>query len=124
MSAGLIFLALFLVVYAARSTEADTRVDDAAQAAARAASQSHSAAAAQLAGQAAANEALAERGVSCRSAVVAVDLSDYRPGGSVTATVSCAMDRAELALLGLGGSRQVSARFSSPVDVAATAARP
>jgi hypothetical protein len=87
---------------------------------ARAASQAHSAAVAQAAGQEAASEALADRGVSCRTMTVEVDLSEYRPGGSVMATVTCGMDRSEVGVLGVSGIRPVRASFSSPVDVAAT----
>jgi Flp pilus assembly protein TadG len=117
----LLFLFLMFIVYAARLPEAGSRVGDAAEAAARAAAASSTGARATAAAATAASATLVDRGVTCRHMVVATDLSGYHPGGTVSTTVSCDVDLSDLGLLVLPGTRTVTARFTAPVDLAATA---
>lgn len=112
---------LILIVYSFRLPDAGSRVSDAAEGAARAASTAHDGASADRAAHAAAQATLADRGASCAQMQVVTDLSQYRPGGLVTVTVTCQVDQSDLGLIHVGGTRAVSASFSSPVDLAATA---
>lgn len=117
-----IMLALLgLVIAAGRTTVAQGSVDAAARDAARQASISLTPAAAQAAGQASARSALRQDGLDC-SPVVLIDTSQFTsvPAGlsaSVTATISCTVPLADLALPGLPGTATLSARFTSPLDV-------
>ena len=117
-----IMLALLaLVIAAGRTTVAQGSVDAAARDAARQASISLTPAAAQAAGQASARSALRQDGLDC-SPVVLIDTSQFTsvPAGlpaSVTATISCAVPLADLALPGLPGTATLSASFTSPLDV-------
>lgn len=96
-------------------------VDAAAQDAARAASLASSRSTAARDARLAAAATLQGERISCASLRVTVDLSRYRPGGVVVATVAC---RPNLGALGLPGvrDRQVSARAVVPVDTYATGA--
>ena len=107
---------LMLVVMGGRYAQARADVDAAAREAARAASNSRAAAAAQVAGRDAARSSLREGGVTCRRLDVAVDASEFGPGGLVTATVSCAVDLGDLTGLRVPASRVVRSSFTEPVD--------
>jgi Flp pilus assembly protein TadG len=111
---------LGLVIAAGRSTVAQSSVDAAARDAARQASISLTPAAAQTAGQASARAALRQDGLDC-APVVVIDTSQFAtaPGhaATVTASVSCAVPLANLALPGLPGSVHLRASFISPVDI-------
>ena len=111
----LIVLMLFAVA-GGRLASSRAEVDAAARDSARAASLARSAVMAERDGRAAAETTLANRGVSCRTLTVMVDTSDFRPGGTVAATVNCDVDLADLTGLGLPGSRSVASRFVEPVD--------
>lgn len=111
---------LGLVIAAGRTTIAQGAVDAAARDAARQASISLTPAAAQAAGQASAQAALQSDGLDCVPVVV-IDTSQFAtlPGqpARVTATVSCTVPLANLALPGLPGSVRLQGTFSSPLDV-------
>jgi Flp pilus assembly protein TadG len=111
---------LGLVIAAGRTTIAQGAVDAAARDAARQASISLTPAAAQEAGEASARAALQQDGLNCVPAVV-IDTSQFAipPGqpATVTATVSCTVSLASLALPGLPGSARLQASFTSPLDV-------
>ncbi len=114
-------LVVLLVAALGHLGRARLSVDAAAQDAARAASLATTrSAAVRDAGLAAAATLRGER-ISCASLRVTVDLSRYRPGGVVAATVAC---RTNLAALGVPGlrDRQVSARAVVPVDTYAAGA--
>lgn len=120
-----VLLALLgLVIAAGRTTIAQGSVDAAARDAARQASISLTAAQAQAAGQASASAALRQDGLDCVPRVV-IDVSGpgagfaVQPGqpASVTAKVSCSVPLADLTLPGLPGSVQLSASFTSPLDI-------
>lgn len=112
---------LGLLIAAGRTTIAQGSVDAAARDAARQASVSATSAAAQAAGQASARNTLRQDGLDC-TPVILIDTSQFTsvPAGrpaSVTATVTCAVPLADLALPGLPGTAPLRASFSSPLDV-------
>ncbi len=116
-----VLLALLgLVIAAGRTSVAQGSVDAAARDAARQASIALTPAAAQAAGQASARAALRQDGLDC-APVVAVNTSQFAiaPGqpATVTASVSCTVPLANLALPGLPGSARLQARFTSPLDI-------
>ena len=105
-----------VVVAPGRHQEAGINVDGAAYAAARAASMARGKSEAPQAAHEAAVDALQVGTVTCRSVTVAVDTSDFRPGGSVTAQVTCAVDLSDLTGADLPSQLQVSSPFSAPID--------
>jgi Flp pilus assembly protein TadG len=116
-----VFLGLLgLAIAAGRTTIAQGSVDAAARDAARQASISLTPTAAQQAGQASALVALRQDGLDC-APVVVIDTRQfaYPPGqpATVTATVSCTVSLANLALPGLPGSARLRASFTSPLDI-------
>lgn len=111
----LIALMLF-VVAGGRLVSARADVDAAARDSARAASIARSPATAEQEGATAAQANLTDRGVSCRTLTVTIDTSEFRPGGTVAATVSCDVELADLTGLGLPGRRTLSSRFVEPID--------
>jgi hypothetical protein len=104
-------------VFVGRLEQARGDVDRAARDAARAASIARSSDEARSQGEAAARSTLQSGGVTCRGLTVAVNVDDLAPGGSVAATVTCDVDLADVALLGVPGRRTLTAAFSEPVDV-------
>ena len=120
-----VLLALLgLVIAAGRTTIAQGSVDAAARDAARQASISLTPGQAQVNGQASALAALRQDGLDCVPHVVIVVSGPdagfaVQPGqpASVTARVSCSVPLADLTLPGLPGSVQLTASFTSPLDV-------
>lgn len=112
----LLILLLLLVVAFGRLAGARLDVNGAAAQAARAASiaRSPSAAAAQASQTAAAT--LASQHVTCTHLSVAVDTSQFAPGGNVAVTVSCSVDLSTLTGLHLPASETLTHRFVEPVD--------
>ena len=112
----LLILLLLLVVAFGRLAGARLDVNGAAAQAARAASiaRSPSAAAAQASQTAAA--ALASQHVTCTHLSVAVDTSQFVPGGHVAVTVSCSVDLSTLTGLHLPASETLTHRFVEPLD--------
>jgi len=101
-----------------RGVDARLRLDDVAHEAARAASQARSPATAIATAQQTAAASLATARVTCADPGVAVDTSDFVPGGVVTVTVSCRLDLSDAAaLLAAGDSRTLTATSSSPLDI-------
>jgi hypothetical protein len=92
-------------------------VEAAARDAARSASIARTAAGAQAAAAAAsAATSLASSGRVCRSLQVATSTADFRAGGTVTVTVTCAIRLQDLAPLRLGAARDVQQAYTAPVD--------
>lgn len=111
----LVVLLLFVVaVGRLAATRGD--VDAAARDAARAASMARGPDSARSDGEAAARQRLDEGGVTCPTLEVQLSTGDFRPGGTVAATVSCAVDLADLTMLGVPGTRRISATFAEPID--------
>lgn len=114
--APVMVMALVLVaVVVHRGVDARLRLNDVAHQAARAASIEHTNARAETAAMAAATRALADAGVSCQSVQVNV-LGAVRPGATVTVTVSCDVDLADAALLGVAARKRLSSSASELVD--------
>lgn len=111
----LITLMLF-VVAGGRLATSRADVDAAARDSARAASIARSPATAERDGTIAAEATLTDRDVTCRTLTVTIDTADFRPDGTVAATVSCDVELADLTGLGLPGRRTISSRFVEPVD--------
>lgn len=107
---------LLLVVGLGRLALASQEVTAAANDAARAASLERNVGAAAGKGRAAAEQALADRGMSCASLSVDVDTSGYRAGGQVRAEVVCVADLGDLALSGLPGSKTYRADAVVPIE--------
>ncbi len=114
--APLLAALLVFVAGLGRLAEARGQVQGAAREAARAASLQRTQPDALAAGQAAARAVLAGQRVICAPLWTAVDVSGYRPGGQVTATVSCAVRLAGLGLAGFPGSRTYTATSVAPVE--------
>ena len=111
-----LMLVVFLVVAGGRVASARAEVDAAARDAARAASTARTPGAANSAAQAAAAASLATDGLACGTFSVSVDLSNFTPGGTVSANVECTISLAELTLLTLPASATITSRFVEPVD--------
>jgi Flp pilus assembly protein TadG len=111
-----LFVVLLLaIVHGGRILHARTQVRAAAHSAARAASLARTRSAASSAAQTAALQNRTS-GTSCRSMRVDVDLADFHPGGAVAVTVHCRTNLSDLGLLGVPGSRTISARSVEVVD--------
>lgn len=111
---------LSLVVYAAKLPAAQGHVAAAAQTAARAATTAHDPGAARTVAVITATAALAGQQPACNQPSVNVDLTRFAPGGVVTVSVTCTVDQHDLGLIAPVGTRQLTATFTSPVDLAAT----
>lgn len=111
-----VLLLLLFVVAGGRLVLSRERVDAAARDAARAGTIARSAPTAQADARRAANARLAEAGVTCRTLDVHVDLTDFRPGGTVTTTINCTVDLADLTLLGVPGTRTITSTAVETVD--------
>lgn len=111
-----ILVLLLFVVAGGRLVLARERVDAAARDAARAGTIARSAAAAQADATKAAEARLADAGVTCGTLDVKADVTDFRPGGTVTTTITCTVDLGDLTLLGVPGSRTITAVAAETVD--------
>ncbi|PRY29208.1 TadE/TadG family type IV pilus assembly protein [Umezawaea tangerina] len=114
------FLVMFLVfigVVVHRGVDARIRIDDAAHQAARAASVERAPATASTAAQSTAADALSSAGVMCTSLSVSTATGDLRPGGTVSVTVACTVDSGDALVLGVPGSKTLSATSIEPVDL-------
>ncbi|KAA9159434.1 pilus assembly protein [Amycolatopsis acidicola] len=112
-----IFVGL-LIIAGARVSSAQQAVDNAATAAARAASIARTPAAAELAGTQVARERLGREGITCQESNISVDASQIAVGraGLVRADVTCQVALSDLALPVPGGTRTITATFTSPAD--------
>ena len=109
-----------LIIFAGRVAVAHQAVESAASAAARSASIARTQQAALADAQSAAAGSLTDQDIHCVTARVEVDAAGFgAPVGTpakVTATVSCVVDLADLAVPGVPGTRTVTATMSSPID--------
>ena len=112
-----LFIVLILLVAGlGRYSHAEQLTRQAAGAAARAASLTTGGTAATGEGERAARDTLTGLGLSCTSMTVAVDTGAFRPGGQVTATVSCTADLSAMMLAGLPGTATVTATAVAPLE--------
>ena len=109
-----------LIIAAGRFTIAQHSVESAANAAARAASISRTQDQAQSAASSGAATTLNNQGLNCSARTVSVDTTGFAaPVGTparVTATVTCEVPVAELAVPGLPGTLSVEATMVSAID--------
>ncbi|MFI0420478.1 TadE/TadG family type IV pilus assembly protein [Spongiactinospora sp. 9N601] len=111
----LIVLALFAVAVG-RLVTARLEVNNAAHQAARAASIARTPAAAESAARKVTEMALGAERVTCADRRVSVGLASFRPGGTVTVSVTCTVKLSDVALVRLPGSSALTASFSAPID--------
>jgi hypothetical protein len=112
----LVLVLIVFVAFCGRLTRAETIVRDAAAAGARAASLRQQPSPARADATAAVLSNLAEHAGTCPAPTVTVDTSSLRPGGQVSVEVRCPVPLRDLALLGVPGSRTVTARSVEVVD--------
>ncbi|MEV2272898.1 TadE/TadG family type IV pilus assembly protein [Nonomuraea africana] len=112
----LLFVLALFAVAAGRLVTARLEVNNAAHQAARAASIARTPAAAGAAARSAADGALAAKRVTCASRQVNVGLGSFRPGGSVTVTVTCRVKLSDVALVHIPGNTALSSSFVAPID--------
>jgi Flp pilus assembly protein TadG len=116
---GLLLL-IGLLTMAGRVNSANAAVEQAAADAARTASSARSATGARDSARASAHTTLAAQGLQCTTTTVTLDTSGFgtRPGlsATVTATVTCPVRLADLAVPGLPGTRTVSHTATSSLD--------
>lgn len=109
-----------LIIFGGRTATTHSAVESAAADAARSASIARSGAESRIDAKAAAQASLANQDIHCLSVSVVVDVSDFgKPvgePGSVTATVECLLDLADLSVPGVPGSRLIKATITSPLD--------
>ena len=109
-----------LIIFGGRTAITHAAVESAAADAARTASIARSASQASQGAQSAGQASLANQGIRCLSVTVTVDVSDFArtvgEPGSVTATVECRLDLADLSVPGVPGSRLIKASSNSPLD--------
>jgi hypothetical protein len=114
----LVLVVWLLGVYALRLAVANGDVEAAARDAARSASIARTAAGAQAAAAASAATSLASSRRVCRRLQVATSTStaDFRAGGTVTVTVTCAIRLQDLAPLRLRTAKEVEQAYTAPID--------
>ena len=109
-----------LIIFGGRTATTHSAVESAAADAARTASIARAPSDARHDATTAAQASLANQHIHCLSVDVSVDVSDLaKPAGqpgTVTATVECLLDLADLSVPGVPGSRIIKATSSSPLD--------
>jgi Flp pilus assembly protein TadG len=112
-----VFIVFLLFVVALGSlVSARINVDGAAAQAARAASLADDPSAAATSARQTATSALGAQHVTCAHLTVAVDTTDFQPGGSVAVTVTCSIDLSEITGISLPATEAVSDRSVAPID--------
>lgn len=106
---------LLLVVAGGRLVDARNALVGAARSAARAATTARSPEQARQAAGAIAG-ARSSPGPRCGHLDVTLDTTAFRPGGTVTATVTCTISLSDLVGLSLPGSRTLTAQATEPLD--------
>ena len=107
---------LLIAVGLGRMAHARQQVVGAARDAARAASLERNPERAQTAGADAARRSLGQAGVSCQQLSVSVDVTGYRPGGQVRATVTCTTSMAGLGLARFTPTRTFTDTAIAPIE--------
>jgi Flp pilus assembly protein TadG len=109
-----------LIIFGGRTAATHSAVESAAADAARTASITRTASEAKQAAKTAAQASLANQDIQCLSVTVTVDVSAFAKTvgqvGSVSATVECLLDLADLSVPGVPGSRLIKATSTSPLD--------
>jgi hypothetical protein len=103
-------------VFVGRLAAADNDIEAAAKSAARAASLEPGSYSADRAASDAAATSLQDSHVDCAALSVSVDVSNFQPGGSVRADVTCTVSLASIAELGVPGSKTLSRSAVEVID--------
>jgi Flp pilus assembly protein TadG len=112
-----LFLILGFLVVAGRLSTVRGDVAAVSRDAARAASRADTYEQAALDAHTTAEASLGGRQVTCRNLTITLgDPATFHPGGSVTATITCDVSLADIAIPGLPGQRQVSGRSVEVID--------
>jgi Flp pilus assembly protein TadG len=115
-----LLLLIGLAIVGGRIQVAGGAIEAAAHDGARAASIARTAGQAQAAAHAAASATLDQEGLHCGSLTVAVDTSGFTiPVGqpaTITVSITCVVDLADLLADGFPGSKTLTATFASPLD--------
>ena len=112
----MVIVLLLFVVFVGRIVTTQQDLDAAARDAARAASLRATPDAAARDATTALAASLASHDLSCPAPDVDVDTSRFQPGGAVSVTVTCDVSFADLAHLGVPGSRRITARSTAVID--------
>ncbi len=104
-----------VIVFLGRGVDSRATVQSAAESAAQAAAQERSGAAAVAAAEEVGRAMLVDPS-SCSAPHVAVDLSDFRPGGQVAVTVSCTVSAEGLELIDPPSTRPNTATAFARID--------
>ena len=120
VSSFVMMILVGLAVDLGGQVHAKQRTHNIAAEAARTGSLARTASEATQGAKAAAQASLANQDIHCLSVTVSVDVSDFAKtvgeAGSVSATVECLLDLADLSVPGVPGSRLIKATSSSPLD--------
>lgn len=116
IAAPVLLIFILFIVGLGRMALASQQVDAAAHEAARAASLQRAEGASVADGEAAARRALNQRGLSCASMSVTVDVSSYAPSGQVRAAVTCVARLTDVAMAGFPGSKTYRADAVVPIE--------
>lgn len=114
--APLVIALLCFVVGLGRIADTRNQLTGATRDAARAASLAATPAAARTAAAQAAGADLAGAGIDCARFAVAVDSSQFTPGGAVTVRVTCTTDLSAVSVSGLPGHLTLTATSTAPLD--------
>jgi len=114
--APVLLILLLLIAGLGRMTNAKQQVEAVASDAARAASLERNTALSADAARAEVTRELGDRGMSCRGLDVNVDISDYRPGGTVRVTVTCTTALGDLLVAGFPGHKNFTATAVVPIE--------
>jgi Flp pilus assembly protein TadG len=104
-----------VIVFLGRGVDSRATVQSAAESAAQAAAQERSTGAAVAAAEAVGQAMLVDP-TSCSSPQVTVDVSDFRPGGQVTVTVSCTVSTSGLELINPPSTGAFTATAFATID--------
>lgn len=110
---------LVMLVFAAglgRLAHASQQVSSVASDAARAASLERNTAASAAVARRAAARSLDKAGLSCTQMGVNVNVSAYRPGGTVQVSVTCTAALGDVAMAGFPGSKRFQATAVVPIE--------
>jgi Flp pilus assembly protein TadG len=111
-----LIVVLCFVVFVGRLTAADNDITAAAKSAARAASLETNPYAPEKAARAAADASLHDSHVDCSSLAVTIDASNFQPGGSVRAEVTCTVSLASISELAVPGSKTLTRSAVEVID--------
>lgn len=112
----LLVMLLLFVVGLGRMAHARQQVEGVAADAARAASLERNTSQSAQAARTTAAAALSTRGLACQNLNLSVDITDYKPGGTVKVQVRCTANLGDVAVSGLPGRHVFTAEATVPIE--------